>query len=793
MKKILLLLFLFNACLIYSQSPDLKISTNITKDYTIYLDSTLNYCTQVIDTTSNDTVKIKARAERLFVNLSLLECDLENFPSDNKYIVDSILSCNSRVENFYKTNIEPLNPGNNTNFLNDFLKLLKDPKYTQLKNELSDISRKYYHSINCFTDSTESLVSCLMQRIRQAEDDYKILDTNNLKFYLQVQFSNNNSSKEIEINRSFFREIKEISNEFPEILAEANEGLLVTKNELSDFYNDNIKDYVCIDSLRTVVELLNENIYDIVSIEHFINDYIHEVAAELNIKESYTDTDSSAMLNIKNYLTEIDTLLGSKVYSFGSLNVKIKPVTLLKKSGNSFLNEYLGFYRTSGKYTYTFGGLFPDALPAALVDQLKEDMIINLSDNSTEMNSRISVLKDAFLKRLAVDPEDSSANFGAAFTQTYSYLGGLNEEIKDFAKFIKEGNYRNGFNFSVITNTAITDSISKFYNAAVESKKKTFNILMITGNQAQNYSINDSVNFIPLYIPNSAVRNVGDLSILLLNKLKEIEQSFTKAYDDLDNMFDMNLDPNKIDFTGVSTPLDLVIAFEKSNSDFLEIKPYGVTTLKNMRTTLRKSFSTYAELFRDMKNYLDTLSVRNYNIIEDKDSNAITELNNYVQEVNTDFQDPASTTVVDGVTVNLSAWFDVPPENLLLKLKWYFGTDTTKDQTLSGLFPNANKGTGVQETVSLPSAYKLYQNYPNPFNPSTTISYDVPESGKVMIKIYNLLGKEICTLVNEEKQAGTYKIAFSTSNAATNLASGVYFYRMQTGNYVETKKLVLLK
>jgi hypothetical protein len=69
----------------------------------------------------------------------------------------------------------------------------------------------------------------------------------------------------------------------------------------------------------------------------------------------------------------------------------------------------------------------------------------------------------------------------------------------------------------------------------------------------------------------------------------------------------------------------------------------------------------------------------------------------------------------------------------------------------------------------------------------------VPESGKVMIKIYNLLGKEICTLVNEEKQAGTYKIAFSTSNAATNLASGVYFYRMQTGNYVETKKLVLLK
>jgi hypothetical protein len=84
---------------------------------------------------------------------------------------------------------------------------------------------------------------------------------------------------------------------------------------------------------------------------------------------------------------------------------------------------------------------------------------------------------------------------------------------------------------------------------------------------------------------------------------------------------------------------------------------------------------------------------------------------------------------------------------------------------------------------------ELSQNYPNPFNPSTKISYTLPNSEIVKIKVFDLLGEEIITLVNEEKEAGNYEITFN----ASSLPSGVYLYRLQFGSFVQTRKAILLK
>lgn len=89
----------------------------------------------------------------------------------------------------------------------------------------------------------------------------------------------------------------------------------------------------------------------------------------------------------------------------------------------------------------------------------------------------------------------------------------------------------------------------------------------------------------------------------------------------------------------------------------------------------------------------------------------------------------------------------------------------------------------------VPSAYSLKQNYPNPFNPSTTISFSIPEKAQVTLKIYNILGSEVASLMNEEKPAGTYSVVFN----AANMPSGIYFYTLTSGKFTETKKLVLLK
>jgi hypothetical protein len=89
----------------------------------------------------------------------------------------------------------------------------------------------------------------------------------------------------------------------------------------------------------------------------------------------------------------------------------------------------------------------------------------------------------------------------------------------------------------------------------------------------------------------------------------------------------------------------------------------------------------------------------------------------------------------------------------------------------------------------IPAEFALYQNYPNPFNPSTTIQYSVKERASVELVLYDILGRQVVVLVNEEQDAGYYKINFN----AGRLASGIYFYRIQAGNFIETKKMILLK
>jgi subtilisin-like proprotein convertase family protein len=93
------------------------------------------------------------------------------------------------------------------------------------------------------------------------------------------------------------------------------------------------------------------------------------------------------------------------------------------------------------------------------------------------------------------------------------------------------------------------------------------------------------------------------------------------------------------------------------------------------------------------------------------------------------------------------------------------------------------------EPVEIIQDFELHQNYPNPFNPSTTIKWQMPESGNVTLKIYDVLGREVITLVNEELSAGKHDVTFD----ASQFSSGVYFYQLKAGDFIEIKKMILIK
>jgi hypothetical protein len=107
---------------------------------------------------------------------------------------------------------------------------------------------------------------------------------------------------------------------------------------------------------------------------------------------------------------------------------------------------------------------------------------------------------------------------------------------------------------------------------------------------------------------------------------------------------------------------------------------------------------------------------------------------------------------------------------------------------------NSAKGAYIATGIGnfgngIPAEYSLSQNYPNPFNPVTTIKYSIPNSGFVSLKVFDILGKEVITLVNGNAPAGNYSVEFHSGN----LASGLYFYKFNSGNFSDTKKLVITK
>lgn len=117
------------------------------------------------------------------------------------------------------------------------------------------------------------------------------------------------------------------------------------------------------------------------------------------------------------------------------------------------------------------------------------------------------------------------------------------------------------------------------------------------------------------------------------------------------------------------------------------------------------------------------------------------------------------------------------------------GQADTGDVDIASAMWFENTLTDVINENAVVKGYQLKQNYPNPFNPTTIIEYSIPEASKVELKIYNSLGKEITTLVNEFKPAGAYEVKFN----AADLASGIYFARFQSGDYSQSIKLTLLK
>lgn len=150
---------------------------------------------------------------------------------------------------------------------------------------------------------------------------------------------------------------------------------------------------------------------------------------------------------------------------------------------------------------------------------------------------------------------------------------------------------------------------------------------------------------------------------------------------------------------------------------------------------------------------------------------------------------------INGYGPNTNQWgpydelFDIPADSYPIENEIKFTSPARSVQMIMIEGGNNYVSVDGKANSKMPHSFNLYQNYPNPFNPFTLIGYQLPVNVFVTVKVFDVLGREIETLVNKYQNAGNYSVQFN----ASNLPSGVYFYRLETGTFHETKKLLLLK
>jgi hypothetical protein len=253
----------------------------------------------------------------------------------------------------------------------------------------------------------------------------------------------------------------------------------------------------------------------------------------------------------------------------------------------------------------------------------------------------------------------------------------------------------------------------------------------------------------------------------------------------------------KLDVTGaISTEPNTVLTnnwrigrFMEGSSNFKgnidELKVYDIPLTNQQVWDIYKTTTTAPTLLFP----LDDSTLINpimLNLVLDWDSSVTATGYRFLLANDSLFNTVIHDTLVNTSSFNFYDWFAVNIDNLYWKVR------TIND---GGIGPWSKTSrfniilTDVKDETQLPTEFALMQNYPNPFNPSTKISYQLPVSSNVTLKVFDVLGNEIATLVNEEKPSGMYNVQFTMNN----LSSGIYFYKLTAGDFAQSKKMILLK
>jgi hypothetical protein len=255
----------------------------------------------------------------------------------------------------------------------------------------------------------------------------------------------------------------------------------------------------------------------------------------------------------------------------------------------------------------------------------------------------------------------------------------------------------------------------------------------------------------------------------------------------------LTLNP-EADWNGTSN-ITVIVTDESSTSDtadfILTVNPVNDSpeAFSVIYPTVSDTFSTHA----DNDTLIQFSWGKSYDVDSEINYTLTIELE-FFGNVYTDIHEDISDTSIGISSNSLDPILEVTSQDEAVLTYYVHATDEEYTVSDTGEFVLSREALGIDDDAVIPEVFALHQNYPNPFNPVTTLRYDLPEQSLVNITIYDMLGRQVKTIINQTQEAGFKSVIWNaTNNQGNPVSAGVYLYQIQAGEFVQTKKMVLLK